>query len=678
MTVEQYAADLIQEVLADASLEGIESTTTDAFTQLVLELLSEAGELNDGTVCYHGAHGIEVSGYSISDDGLTIDLFTSEFRQDPTQKLLKSDVESHFKRLVAFADRCARGYHDQLEEASPVFDMALEVEKALAGAQNIRCYLFSTSPATIRTFAPTIVRDIPVSFHVWDLQRLHRLASSGTIHEPIVVDFESRYGAPLRCLTTPTTDEDYAVLLSIIPGTVLSDLYGEYGPRLLELNVRSFLLAKGAVNRGIRETLLNAPERFLAYNNGISATASKVDLVTHPDGSRHIRRLHDLQIVNGGQTTASIHHAVSRDGADATKVFVQAKLTVVSPSKLDEVVPAISKYSNTQNKVTTADFSSNDVYHVELEKISRSAWAPSSAGGGQESRWFYERARGQYADALNRERTPARQRTFKVQHPLRQKMTKTDVAKFENTWEQLPHLVSRGAEKNFREFMLRLGEVGRPRVDLQYFQRLVAKAILFRTTERIVSGEDFGGYRANIVAYTLARLSLATAKRVDLSRIWREQQLSPELEDAIRSLSHPVQHIIVTPPRQANIGEWAKRPDCWAAVSGIEWAVPTGLESQLLDSSAAEDASPAQATDLADELLIVEASAIPAETWFAVSHWAKETSTLQPWQRSLAFSLGRLSARGSAPSVKQARQGVRLLGEAQRLGFDVRATTPSP
>lgn len=673
LTIDQYAGDLVQEVLAEASLEGIERTTTDAFTQLVLELLSEAGELNDGTVCYHAAHGIEVSGYSVSDDGLSIDLFTSEFRQDPARKLLKSEVIAHFKRLVAFVERCASGYHDQLEEASPVFDMALDVEKALAGAQNIRCYLFASSPATVRTYPAATLGDIPVTFHVWDLQRLYRLFSSGTIHEPIVVDFEARYGSPLQCLTTPTTDTDYSVLLLIIPGLVLSDLYGEYGPRLLELNVRSFLLARGAVNRGIRETLLNNPERFLAYNNGISATASKVDIVTRADGSRYIRRVHDLQIVNGGQTTASIQHAVSRDGADVTNVFVQAKLTVVSPTKLDEIVPAISKFSNTQNKVTAADFSSNDVFHVELEKISRSVWAPSPGGGGQESRWFYERARGQYADALNRERTPARQRTFKVQHPLRQKMTKTDVAKFENTWEQLPHLVSRGAEKNFREFMLRLGEQGRPKVDLSYFQRLVAKAILFRATEKIVSGEAFGGYRANIVTYTLARLSQATAKRIDLARIWREQQLAPDIEEAIRSLSHPVQHVIVNPPRQANIGEWAKRPECWAAVSAIEWTIPGSLESQLLHTSVAAERTPPPVPDPADQELLAEASAIAAETWFAVSHWAKETSTLQPWQRSLAYSLGRLAARGATPSVKQARHGVALLTEARRLGFDVMA-----
>src|SRR5262249_47586193 len=153
-------------------------------------------------------------------------------------------------------------------------------------------------------------------------------------------------------LATPTTDENYSVFLTIIRGDVLGEIYHDFGTRLLELNVRSFLQLKGAVNRGIRETLIHLPERFLAYNNGISATASRVEWRDRGNGSLGIRRIHDLQIVNGGQTTASIHSSLMKKEADLTKVFVQMKLTVVDPQHLQEVVPEISRFSNTQNKVT--------------------------------------------------------------------------------------------------------------------------------------------------------------------------------------------------------------------------------------------------------------------------------------------------------------------------------------
>ena len=328
------------------------------------------------------------------------------------------------------------------------------MEKKLPEASRLRLFLLTNSITSVTTLPDSSLDGLPVSYEIWDLARFHRMATSGTLSEPIVVEFDD----PLPCLATPETDRDFSVFLAILPGRTLSALYGQYGTRLLELNVRSFLQAKGAVNRGIRDTLLTDPERFLAYNNGITATASKVEFTSLPGGGQAIRRIHDLQIVNGGQTTASIHYAHVRDKADISGVFVQMKLTVVAPDRLQEIVPEISRYSNTQNKVTLVDFSSNHPFHVEVEKITRSLWAPAADGSGQETRWFYERARGQYADALARERTPARQRAFKTMHPLRQKFTKADVAKFEHSWDQLPHIVSRGAEKNFREFMIRLGD----------------------------------------------------------------------------------------------------------------------------------------------------------------------------------------------------------------------------
>ena len=75
---------------------------------------------------------------------------------------------------------------------------------------------------------------------------------------------------------------------------------------------------------------------------------------------------------------------------------------------------------------------------MAVEKVTRSLWAPAADGSGQETHWFYERARGQYADALARERTPARQKAFKVIHPLSQKFTKSDLAKFEHSWQSSP------------------------------------------------------------------------------------------------------------------------------------------------------------------------------------------------------------------------------------------------
>ena len=302
-------------------------------------------------------------------------------------------------------------------------------------------------------------------------------------------------------------DSDYQTILAVVPGDVLMDVYGEYGSRLLQLNVRSFLQARGKVNQGIRRTILDEPDRFLAYNNGISATASAVKLTSMPDGGLGIQSLDNLQIVNGGQTTASLYHAAVKDRANIDHIQVQMKLTVVEPDRLDEIVPLISRYANSQNKVNEADFSANHPFHVEIEKLSRTIWAPAADGTQRQTRWFYERARGQYQDALSRAGTPARQRQFKETHPAAQRFAKTDLAKFEMAWDRLPHLVSLGAQKCFREFTIRLTDRADQSVDQAYFANLIAKAILFRRTEKLVSTLQLGGYRANVVAYVVALLS---------------------------------------------------------------------------------------------------------------------------------------------------------------------------
>lgn len=392
LTVAAYAQDLIADVLATAEAEG--ATAPETFTRRALDDLEQAGVTENSFAAYYRTHGIEVSGYGSNDSLGSLDIFISSFRQDPPDaRMPRAEAETLLRRALTFVQRCRDGLRHDVEESSDVYDMCLAVEKKLREAPRLRLFLLTNSLTTITTLPDSILDNLPVSYEIWDLARFHRMATSGTLSEPIIVEFDD----PLPFLATPETDQDFSVFLTILPGHTLSALYGQYGTRLLELNVRSFLQAKGAVNRGIRDTLLTGPERFLAYNNGITATASKVDFAALPGGGQGVCRIHDLQIVNGGQTTASIHYAHVRDKADISSVYIQMKLTVVAPEQLQEIVPEISKYSNTQNKVTLVDFSSNHPFHVDIEKITRALWAPAADGSGQETRWFYERARGNAA-----------------------------------------------------------------------------------------------------------------------------------------------------------------------------------------------------------------------------------------------------------------------------------------
>lgn len=281
------------------------------------------------------------------------------------------------------------------------------------------------------------------------------------------------------------TSDKYRVYLAIISGELLAELYNEFRDRLLEKNVRSFLQVKGAVNKGIRDTLRDEPDMFLAYNNGISVTAESIEIVRDENGKPSIKSIRDMQIVNGGQTTASIYnaHKDKKTNANLSKVFVQMKISVITSSEdMEEIVPRISAFANTQNKIQIADFSANDPYHRRIEELSRTIWT-SAQGGLLPQNWFYERARGQYADMLARESTTLRRKKYKEQHPL---FTKTDLAKYENTWEQLPFYVSEGAQKNFRRFTVRMNVSKKGKLpDEQYYHNLIAKAIMFSANREV-------------------------------------------------------------------------------------------------------------------------------------------------------------------------------------------------
>lgn len=673
MDVIQYAEQLNQETLAAAEVNG--TSRLEAFTQLVIERLTAAGELDDGEVAYFRKTGLEISGWSMDGDNNVLHAFVTDWNDEvPPLSLTKTSAAAALKRLSSFISRCVDGYAQQLEESSGVWELADLIPRQIKSLEEIRLYLFSDAIARkIDPPSQMAIADVAVTAHVWDLDRLYRLDTSGLEREVITADIIELLGDPLPCLPGPP-GADHTVFLAVLPGELVSRLYGRYGSRLLERNVRSFLQARGAVNRGIRETLLKRPDRFLAYNNGMSATAAEVTLVDLDGGGKGIAAIRDLQIVNGGQTTASIHHAANRDKADLSGVAVQLKLTVVRPDLIDDVVPSISRFSNTQNKVTGADFSANNPFHVRVEELSRTIWAPAPDGAQRQTRWFYERARGQYADELARAGTAAKQRQFKAMAPPTQKFTKTDLAKFVNTWEQRPNVVSLGAEKNFREFMLRLNE--RPiNPDVDWFHRLIGMAILFRGAEKIVQKQAFGGYRAQIVTYTVAKLAHETASRLDLDKIWRQQKLSAAVEQAIAELSHPVHEIITNPSGSVrHVGEWAKKLDCWKAVEELTWKVPLGLSRELrgtppkstrpvTSNQGLEGATPAE------ERLIESMAAIPGDTWFAIAKWAKDTDNLQGWQRRIAFGIGKLVADGRRPSIKQAKQGQILHEEAVRLGF---------
>jgi hypothetical protein len=577
--IEQFYLDFRQEVALEATREGAEIPTTEAFTGVMIDELCAASVFDEATVAPYRTRGVEVSGYSLSDDLEDLAILVSVFKQSPgLETTTSAEIDTAINRAMGFLSKVRIDLLKTVEESTPAFDMILAISEAFPDIRKTRIIVITDGLAVIKERAKLSWYKREVLTEVWDVRRLFQLSTSGKPQESIDIDFLKEFGQAIPCLASPVFDPDYQAHLAILPGAVLAEIYEKYGGRLLERNVRAFLQARGKVNSGIRKTILDEPERFLAYNNGISATASGIDFVDLPNGGTGISVVRDLQIVNGGQTTASIHHVAKRDRerarVDLSKLYVQAKLTIVPASKLDEIVPLISRYANSQNKVNEADFEANSPFHVAIENYSRRVWAPARAGEPRMTHWFYERARGQYADSLSRELTPGKKRDFKLTNPLAQKFTKTDLARFVNCWNQLPHIASQGAEKNFRYFTMEMAKDRQAQATQKDFQEVVAMAILYRQTEKIITQKAYGGYRANTVAYTISLLSKLLESKLDFEKIWIDQTIDSDLAQFLGELSIFVREVLVAAPGNGNVTEWCKKRECWKAVSEISIPVP--------------------------------------------------------------------------------------------------------
>lgn len=569
-------AERLREEIERASQENDDgsggSFEEDEFTRYMLDILADAGEVDDYTICYHKKNRLKLNAYQFNEDEDILDLFVSIYSKSvPPETIGKGEVETAFRKVQGFFDASVKGYHKKgLEETAPAYDAARLIYEAQKKRKilRVRLFVFTDGLSTLGVKESEDIDGIAFSFHVWDLRRTYRCKTSGQQREIIEIDFRQQYGQAIPCLATVNCGNDFDACVAMIPGPILAKIYADYGSRLLERNVRSFLQLRGKINKGIKETIVNNPERFLAYNNGISATADDVKFDAR-GGVWSIVSVRNFQIVNGGQTTASLYYAHKRYKADLSRVYVQAKLSIIKPELVEEIVPKISRFANSQNKISDADFFANDAFHTKIESFSRTVWAPAAGATQRQTQWYYERARGQYVD----EKSRSKKSVFESTYPLSQMFTKTDLAKFENIWDQLPHVVSRGAQKNFREFTVRLGSQPDLEIDENYFKCLIAKAILFRRAEAIVKAQKFAGYRAQIVNYTLAYLFNRSGSPIDLSSIWKSQKLPANLEGTIAAISTDVHKCISSPPDGQNVTEWCKKESCWKAVQSLEIAL---------------------------------------------------------------------------------------------------------
>lgn len=656
----KFYIDLEEEINASLITEEEGTNPEQVFTELALSLLSEAGETENYRVCFDekiSKRGIEhkINGYSLYENYETLDLFVTIYNGDATiQSITKGDAEKTIERAVKFfRNAIYKDYVNEIEESSEIFDLA----QTLANVPEVKEYLTRVNIFLItngEVKADLKISDTIAGYTVFyrsiDINYLFNLSDKSRV--PIEINFEQS-GYKVPCIVNETENSDYQSWLAIIPGLALADIYEQYGARLLEQNVRSFLQFTGKINKGIRNTILKEQHMFMAFNNGIAATAEEVTITDLPDNQgKAISQVKDFQIVNGGQTTASVYHTWKKDKVDISNVFVPVKLTIVkNRENFSEIVGRIAEYANTQNRVSASDLSSNKENHVLIEKLSRTIWAPPISGESTQTRWFFERSRGQYKNERIRFGiTPSKRKQFDKQNPRSQMFTKESLAKYINSYEEVyngkrlvigPHIVVRGSQKNYAQF-LNYNFSFKP--DNIWFEDAIAKAILFSTAEKVYGVKPYaiGDMRYITVPYSLAWLGFKMDYKLDLYKIWKQQSLSDLLKSKLHEIMSKIEDYIKSNAPGSLFGEWAKKEECWNAIKNEDFSIDLDslkedLENKSSDKRKRLSEDETQKAEI--EASLNRLKSIHAKTWKKIEDWGRETKKLSQYQYDMSSTL---------------------------------------
>lgn len=655
MDIKEYMENYLNDLQVQADTLMI--SREEAFVTDVVERLKESDIISEINIHYFKNKGrqnrtIEFNGYGYEDSDGSYNLFIVDDLEDPDSNLTNAMLEKLIKKLEEFVYCSIEKKYLAWEPSSYGYEAASEIERLYNNKSNldtdydlkrIRLFILTNKMLSQRfkNQQREEIFNIPVEYSVYDANRLFDIAKQGFEKEPVNISF-SDFGYDgifgIRCAQK---DGEYESYLASIPGDVLSEMYIEYGNRILEANVRSFLSVRGKVNKGIRQTILTSPDKFFMLNNGVTITSDGLVFENRENGI-WIKQIDNLQIVNGGQTTASLANAKIKSKADLSRIQVMMKLSVIKDKDVSEkLVPEISRASNSQNKVDEADFFSNHPFHIKIEDLSRRVLAPSINGNQYQTCWFYERARGQYEVSFLK-LTKAKEKEFKQKNPKNQVIKKTDLAKYYMTFEGYPHETSKGAQKVMREFSKLiqgdgnkngLWEENSSEINEQFFKDIVSKAILFKETEKLVSRQEWyleiKAYRANIVAYTIAILNWyakKNKKEIDLKSIWNKQSIPTELINQIKVTSKEVYDNLLSYEERTtlNVTEWAKKETCWNFAKKLNWTILNEFEDSLIEPTKHKKNDVTEATVDAMNFVFNQ----PSDLWEKMKVWGVQLSYL--------------------------------------------------
>lgn len=561
----------LQDEVSTYIKENSPVSTNTAFKSLFISYLTEAGEtfVSDCTLVDFKKDGenMKLDGYAFNEYFRSLTLIVSKYQgKSKPEKVKKTEIDKLLKKVLKFYKTCGTDSFEALEESSDGYQAYEFIKKHKQDIETVKIILL-TNDETVQ-YIPEDTRNgkVSISYDVWDIERLYQSVLGGqAVERQLVVKLKKKYSTSLPLIKVKGENDIYNCYIGVISGNLLARIYESEGQELIQKNVRSFLQATGKVNKGIKVSLANEPQMFMAYNNGISTVADSIVVENDlNDGDVvNITEITGWQIVNGGQTTASIYNAY-KSKLPLDQVNVQIKLSVIKQKdQAEDIIHNISKYANSQNKINMSDFNANDTYHVKMERLSRSTPIPVIKGKSTDY-WFYERARGQYLVELNRQPTTAAKREFKNRCPKKRCISKTVAAKCVMAYQGYPYIVSKGLETNFVFFSDKVsnGEFSEP--SEQSYIEMISRVILFNSCDEVIKNLKFGGFKAQQDYYTVALIGKYHSDLINPQEIWNNQTINAETKILIEKLALFVWNHFQNPTVSGvNIGQWCKKEECW-------------------------------------------------------------------------------------------------------------------
>jgi len=658
--IERFYKQLLEEIKSRQETNEDGDSEEQTFTAYYMDVLSGLGETENPSVAYDerslkDGSKFKINGYSISDNYETVDVFITLYDPSPEiREIKKKEMDESIKQITNFYKKARSSNLDKVladsSEIKMFADTIAHYQELEDNLVRINAIVLSNGIYNGETPESVSIgrnEKYKLFYRILDLNALYERVEHE--HAPIEINL-NRLNVKVPCLAVNVESEDYESYLAVFPGKFLSDIYEEYGARLLEQNVRSFLQFSGKINRGIKETIQKTPHRFFAYNNGLSVTADKIELDAK---GQYIDKISNLQIVNGGQTTASIYYSAKQYKYDLENIYVQAKISVIkNESDFQTIVSSISQYSNTQNKVNNADFSANNPYLLAIERLSRSIITPQGDGGHQ-TYWFYERVRGQYrTQRLKESFTKSGRTLFERKCPSKQLLSKELFALYVNSYCEVwdgkklvisPSIVAKGKDKNFSYFINHNLPSSLKNVNEAFYEDCIAKCILYLDADkrygsrRKGESDPIGDLKKNTVPYTLGLLNIITEDKLDLYKIWLNQKVSKDLSDFIYSLMVQVNQYFIdsAPSGMTNYLEWGKKAECWEM---FKEALNYGVFKYNINSISDDIENPnskrrsqsvqkdQNEQEMKENKKLLES--IPVSIWKKISEWGKNSGFL--------------------------------------------------